>query len=247
MDSSREHFVEISLDSVLRKATRLESSLRSCTAKASSSTNLSSSGPAPPRPSLVQPPGSGGYGSVPPFPRGPVPDSTELSGEWQKLTAYIVSLEKEVQYYKQLLQDVKSQRGGSALDTQTAMGPGRGEREDNGGTSAGQRGPLSTGYWRDLLDKDPESRALVLVFSFLPAGELFRAALVCRKWYRASRHPRLWKEVVMSDVMLEPQVSFLGHACSQQGGVVILLLNLASGAVQHGRVVLQYRETGVAW
>lgn len=211
MEGAKEHFVEISLESVLRKASRLEDSLRSCKDRASlpSSSTVSSLPQAHGPSSLLQGPVL--HGPVSPvLPQGPVstspPSTTDLSDQWQKLTAYIVSLEKEVQYYKQLVQDVQGSNS-QTPDSQTTRIPGRPVREHLAPISAGQEGTLSAEYWRELLDKDQESRALLLIFSFLSTSELHHAALVCRKWYSVSRHPRLWKEVVMSDVMLEPEVS----------------------------------------
>ena len=53
---------------------------------------------------------------------------------------------------------------------------------------------------------DREDRALVLVFSYLNTAELYHVSRVCRRWWRVSRHPLLWRRVSISEVLLAPQV-----------------------------------------
>ena len=189
--------MEISLESVLRKASRLEDSLRSCKTRALLPDPVKSR----PTVATTPPPLSSRHRAR--YSSSPPPSSTELAGEWQKLTAYIVSLEKEVQYYKQLAQDVQN----TSSKTNSASTPAR--DSPAGVLTTPQAGPPSLQYWKEYLDTDPESRALLLVFNYLSVPELHHAALVCRKWYRLSRHPQLWKEVIMSDIMVAPEVSLV--------------------------------------
>lgn len=223
MESTQGHFVEISLESVLRKASRLEDSLRSCKAKA-----------------LIPPPDKGRVSSPPPpvpasLPPTPAPSNKELSDQWQKLTAYIVSLEKEVQYYKQLVQDVQSSNANSSGRPagRTPTSPvGQAATSPAATSPAGQEGPLRVEYWRGLLDEDPENRVLVQVFSYLTVQELQQAAMVCWKWYRVSRHPRLWREVVMSDIMLEPEVSRIESGNSDVMNLLYIILQVLFSLAQ---------------
>lgn len=195
MVESGEKLVEISLDSVLRKAAELEESLRGCKTRLEGS--LSAAAPAVSRGRAAAkssfPPHSH------PLPLEGRPVSTELTDQWQKLTAYIVSLEKEVQYYKQLLQDVQlhqtSNNEGSPLGRPVGHGLAR--------SAAGQSAVEA------LLDEEPENRVLLMVFSYLSVEELCPVALVCCKWYRVTRHPLLWKEVVLSETVVQPQVRAL--------------------------------------
>ena len=199
-----ERLVEISLDSVLRKAAELEESLKGCKTKMESSLATAAMGRSASAVTSQQPAGKGPPKKPPAFTRaqshplpleggrtGP-PVSTDLADQWQKLTAYIVSLEKEVHYYKQLLQDVQLHQKSSNLL----------------GRPTGHGTPAKCPAVEGLLDEDPESRALCLVFSYLSLEELMcPVALVCRKWYRVTRHPCFWKEVVMSETVVQPEVS----------------------------------------
>ncbi len=136
------------------------------------------------------------------------PDGT--AEQWQKLTAYIVSLEKEVQYYKHLVQDVQAkqqEQGGQGDGDSPSTGmpacPG------GGGGAAGSEGgrKVVADYWKEMLQSDPENHVLLLVFAHLSARELCQAARVCRKWYTISRHPLLWRELVMTETVVKPQVN----------------------------------------
>lgn len=195
MEKDEDYFMEISLDSVLRKATELEVSLRVCKARAETSP------PAEPAEEgrISQP-------LVAATTTTRVPASVDLTDQWQKLTAYIVSLEKEVQYYKQLLQDVQASQNTEVTEvTDTTDCPVGGQHLVSSQTK-GQEGEMNKEYWKTLMDKDSWTHALLSVFSYLSRQELCRASLVCRKWYRMSRHPQLWKEVIMSETIVEPEV-----------------------------------------
>lgn len=205
---SGEKLVEISLDSVLRKAAELEESLRGCKTwlEESLSASRGRAAPQPGKGLTLAPahshplPLEGKRNGI------PYPVSTELTDQWQKLTAYIVSLEKEVHYYKQLLQDVQlhqnSNNGGSLLGRPVGHGLAH--------SAAGQSAVEA------LLDEDPDSRVLLLVFSYLSVEELCPVALVCSKWYRVTRHPHLWREVVMSETVMQPQVRAMATLISWQ-------------------------------
>lgn len=200
-----ERLVEISLDSVLRKAAELEESLRGCKIRMEGSLVASAAGRRVSATSQQQPVGKGGPKGPPAFTRaqshplplegggiGP-PVGTDLTDQWQKLTAYIVSLEKEVQYYKQLLQDVQlHQKSSNGIDLL--------------GHPTGHGTPVKNPAMEGSLDEEPESRVLRLVFSYLLMEELCPVALVCRKWYRVTRHPCFWREVVMSETVVRPEV-----------------------------------------
>lgn len=237
-ESSGDYFVEISLDSVLRKATELVDSLRQCKARAAVSP--------------VSPAGSEGGGRA--YGRSPLPSSPaapqsplqapmavplaatpqDTADQWQKLTAYIVSLEKEVQYYKQLVQDVQikqrpdSRSAGGNPPTGSLATPGGG-----GGGGDGARRQVVADYWKNMLETDPENHVLLLVFSHLSPWELCQAALVCRKWYTASRHPLLWKELVMTETVVEPQVRYLDFhvGCKNVSATIIAILHISN--LQH--------------
>lgn len=182
--------VELSLESVLRKAADLEASLRGCTIRAAEGALTREEGRA------------SQLASLPPPPPPPVSSRPELSEQWQTLTAYIVSLEKEVQYYKQLLQDVQLHQNSS--NGAVAAGVARHPEVSD----LAQGGRFTAEHWRVLMEEEPEYCVLLLAFSHLSLQELCPVALVCRKWYRASRHPRLWRQVVMSEIVVEPQVLF---------------------------------------
>lgn len=177
------HFVEVSLDSVLRKAAELEVCLRGCKARVqgvlSDEGRVSTSFPV----TQVQ----GDSRAVP---------GAEVTEQWQKLTAYIVSLEKEVKYYKQMLQDMHSAKvggGGGGDLLQRTVGPKHRKQAD-------------TEYWQTILDTDAEKRVLYLVFSHLSVQERCPVSLVCREWYHVSRHHLLWKEVMMEETVVRPEV-----------------------------------------
>ena len=208
--------MEISLDSVLQKATELVDSLKQCKAKAAAPLSPSE-GPSPwgtssgcsplyPSPAL---PASPLYPS-PAQPASPLQSPmlssaaataavVDTAGQWQKLTAYIVSLEKEVQYYKQMVQDVQAKQSSKSQEETSLLARPEGRNRE-------KKEEANAGYWKQLLESDPENHILLLVFSHLTPQELSQAALVCRKWYTMSRHPLLWKELVMAERVVEPQV-----------------------------------------
>lgn len=244
MESGQDYFVEISLDSVLRKATELEDSLRECRARAGGvpgEGRVSHQSTLCPEYNTVTAPVQLQEKSV----SKPL-TSTDISEQWQKLTAYIVSLEKEVQYYKQLVQDVQANRttdtqGNRDYCTTSMLRCPTGHHLDPRAV-AGQEGQPNAEYWRVLLDEEPENHALFLIFSYLSAQALNQAALVCHKWYRVSRHPCLWKEVVMSEAMVEPEVSaWIG---GREGGIMYTkcflqaLFRLAQWCFSTERIVL---------
>ena len=101
MEFSGELLPGISLDSVVEKASELERILRGCK-NAAGHEKLSTS------------PLQEGRGHTPsevntrnlPLPRSEVDgSSTGLNAHWHQLSTYIVGLEKEIQYYKQLMDD----------------------------------------------------------------------------------------------------------------------------------------------
>lgn len=135
-----------------------------------------------------------------------------MTDQWQRLTSYIVSLEKEVQYYKQLLQDVKSNCG-----SDTTAGTESVQRA-HGTVQAGdtlERRERTAEYWRKIFHEEPHNLALYFVFSYLSMRELFLMALVCRQWQTMSRHPHLWRRLIFSEIMVNPQVK-QGHAPSKR-------------------------------
>lgn len=187
--------MEISLDSVVRKAGELELSLRSCSARmgalAAQKGRASNSHNPPPSLSRAL--------SLPAAAASVLPASTDAKEQWQRLTAYIVSLEKEVQYYKQLLQDVQ------ASHQQEASTSSSSNREES--SLAKQSNRLTEEHWKVFLEQEPENKVLLLVFSYLSLRELcLGAGLVCRKWHRMTRHPHLWRELVMSETVVQPEV-----------------------------------------
>lgn len=211
MEPAGEKLMEISLDSVLRKAGELEESLRGCKSWVEGvlqsadwgcvTTHNNTAG----KKTLL----SRAHSHPLPLEGGKTPHvSTELTDQWQRLTAYIVSLEKEVRYYKQLLQDLNqnSNDGGSMLTL---------------GRPVGHYGAVGQPTKDVLLEEEPEDGGLLLVFSYLSVVQLCPVALVCRKWYRVTRHPRLWKEVVLSEIMVQPEVSTRGRG--REGGFYRLL------------------------
>ena len=189
------HFVEVSLDSVLRKAADLEGCLRGCKTRLQGVLSDDEGQVSTPtlqvqddgRPSVQ------GYSSPSP--------GTEVTEQWQKLTAYIVSLEKEVKYYKQLVEDVQNAKscGGDGDLLQRAVRPKHREQSH-------------TEYWQTILDTNAEKRVLYLVFSHLSVQERCPVSLVSRDWYHVSRHHLLWKEVMMEETVVHPEV---------RGGVVM--------------------------
>ncbi len=208
---------------------------------------------------------------------------TDLSDQWERLTAYIVSLEKEVQFYKQLSQDIQTNTmsqdsQGNQLSRDTQGNQLSRDTQDNQlsrdtqgnqlsrDTQANQDNllsqdiqdnqlswdtqetnqlsqdvqkrqniwnskeritdhtlsqvtghtpswmthwnrtePLSPGHWPN--DKDFHSHALLLVFPYLSREELCQVAMVCRKWCAISRHPSLWRKLILSDTVVGPGVS----------------------------------------
>ena len=101
MESYGELLPGISLDSVVEKASELERILRSCKIAAAHET-------------LSTPPLQEGRGHTSskvnasdlPSPHSEVDgDLTGLNTHWHQLSTYIVGLEKEIQYYKQLVDD----------------------------------------------------------------------------------------------------------------------------------------------
>ena len=207
-------FLEVSLDSVLRKATELVDSLRECKARAASPLTPPPltpglTGGRAPLPSNHPPPL---ICTSPALPASPLQSAAtaatanDTAEQWQRLTAYIVSLEKEVQYYKQLSQDVQArqaqgnQTGPSSADVLAyhprGDGDGRGSEEEQ----------MSSDYWKGVLESDTESHVLLLIFTHLSMRELSQASLVCRKWYIMSRNPLLWKKLIMVEAVVEPQV-----------------------------------------
>lgn len=235
MEKDEDYFVEISLDSVLRKATELEVSLRVCKARAETSP------PAEPAEEgrISQPLVAATTTTT----TTRVPASVDLTDQWQKLIAYIVSLEKEVQYYKQLLQDVQASQNTEVTKvTDTTDCPVGGQHLVSSQTK-GQEGEMNAEYWKTLMDKDSWTHALLYVFSYLSRQELCRASLVCRKWYRMSRHPQLWKEVIMSETMVEPEVR--SHASSmgqllRQSWVILNPVLVIKGSLQDCSMVFMY-------
>ena len=101
MESYGEHLPGISLDSVVKKASELERILRGCKIAAAHE-------------KLSTPPLQEGRGHTSskvntsdlPSPHSEVDGgSTGLKTHWHQLSTYIVGLEKEIQYYKQLVDD----------------------------------------------------------------------------------------------------------------------------------------------
>jgi len=119
------------------------------------------------------------------------------SSQWQQLTSYIVSLEKEVEYYKQLVQDIQANQ--SKVDQETTLKtPSTGINTPNELNPARSK-PLA-------VEKGSQASALLCVFSYLSTKDLCRASRVCRGWLSVARHPKLWKKVMLSEVMLHPTV-----------------------------------------
>ena len=136
--------------------------------------------------------------------------TSDIDTQWQKLTAYIVSLEKEVQYYKQLAQDIQASHNtvnGKETRNNAAIDCPIGQQLTKSGNVTGQHEEKQDGaYWKVLLSGERENHALYLIFSYLSARELCQVAPVCRKWYSVSRHPQLWRKVVISETLLNPKV-----------------------------------------
>ena len=119
--------------------------------------------------------------------------STEnIADNWQKLTAYIVSLEKEVQHYRELAQDVQTVNGheSTARSPEEVLGLANECKQDSD-------------YWKI---RDLQSHALLLVFSYMSTRDLCQISLVCRKWFLVSRHPSLWKNVVLTETIVNAEV-----------------------------------------
>lgn len=208
--------MEISLDSVVRKAGELEVSLRSCRARMSTLAahkgRASDSHHPPPPPSLCR------ALSLPAAAAASVlPASTDAKEQWQRLTAYIVSLEKEVQYYKQLLQDMQTSHQQEASSSSPSSSRER--------SSLAKRIERPTEeHWKALLEQEPENEVLLLVFSYLSVRELCSAAaLVCYKWHQMTRHPHLWRELVMSETVVHPEAlsNLAGCCCSSTKRLVL--------------------------
>jgi hypothetical protein len=194
-----EKLVEISLESVLRKASELEESLRGCKTRVEDSLSASTASRGRSSSLTKGPPLTRTHSQPLPMEEvryGPPPASRELTDQWQKLTAYIVSLEKEVQYYKQLLQDVRLHQNTDNRGTLLEGCP-------TGHSSTTEKEPAMD----KLLDEEPENRVLLLVFAYLSPEELCPVALVCRKWCRLTRQPQFWREVVISETAIKPEVS----------------------------------------
>ena len=188
-----DYFVEVSLGSVLRKAVDLECALRSCKAKAEEG-------------SCNNPRGGISVGGGEHFMQpNSIPQSSnrstitaDLPSLWQGVTSYIVSLEKEVQYYKQLVQDIQVKQVNNA-----------------GGCSRCQLPPAILGT---AGVEDSERRfsgvhdgslgcILLCVFSYLSVRELCRVSQVSHVWQSVARHPSLWRRLLLSETILPPQVS----------------------------------------
>lgn len=182
-------FVEVSLDSVLRKAAELEVCLRGCKARVQGTLTDDGGRVSPSLPAKLA--------VVHVHDESRYSPGTEVTEQWQKLTAYIVSLEKEVKYYKQLLQDMQNAKVGGRGDgdlLQRRVGPKHKQQSDKE-------------YWQTVLDTNAEKRVLYLVFSHLSVQQRCPVALVCREWYHVSRHHLLWKQVMMEETVVRPEVS----------------------------------------
>lgn len=123
---------------------------------------------------------------------------TDLPGQWQRLTSYIVSLEKEVQFYKQLVQDIQANQVNKEVND--------GNTGHLAPAIAGMGGAASE--MKSLgIRKGSRNEALLYVFSYLSVRELCCVSRVSREWQSVARHPSLWRRLVLSEIMLHPQVS----------------------------------------
>ena len=118
------------------------------------------------------------------------------SSQWQQLTSYIVGLEKEVEYYKQLVQDVQTNQ--LKVNQETALEATI--KIPNKPKAALSGEPLSA------VEEGSRASALLCVFSYLSMRDLCRASRVSREWLSVARNPKLWRKVVLSETMLHPMV-----------------------------------------
>lgn len=222
--------VGVSLDSVVLKAAELEGLLRGCRAMTSGAGRRRRAEEWPDTDSR-QSPGEYQYHSGPSEvpsvapeslsdPQDLPPDvgpSTNETESWHQLTSYIVGLEKQVQYYKSLVEGMQHAAVASHWQEGAGGSPyveGLFGHEESESYSP-QLPPQALGAHQDEeLVEEREDRALVLVFSHLDTAELCRVSRVCRRWRRVSRHPLLWRRVSISEVLLPPQTLFsLSQLC----------------------------------
>lgn len=131
MELNRELLLGASLDSVVKKASELEKVLRSCknvAAHETTSNTRSSEGRGRHHGDCLD------VNHLPsPSPGRPDADKAGVAEHWHQLSSYIVGLEKELQYYKQLVEE--GQR-------QNATGRLVGKREQEAYLSSGLRNHL---------------------------------------------------------------------------------------------------------
>ncbi|XP_064404496.1 F-box only protein 41-like [Halichondria panicea] len=133
-----------------------------------------------------------------------------LLEQWHQLTSYIVSLEKEVQCYKQLIeecQQAQTVHTNGNSDTHLVLHPENSEEETASKTRARKQSSVpDQQYWDKLIEEDRMSQALLLVCHHLSTQELCAVSRVCKRWHTIIKHPQLWKHVTFAETVLYPQV-----------------------------------------
>lgn len=227
MEFSGELLPGVSLESVVEKASELERVLRGCKNAAV-------------REKVSTPPFQEGRGHTPSeintrdlsSPNSEADgNSTGLNTHWHQLSTYIVGLEKEIQYYKQLVDD--NQRAAVAAGGHASAQPERHHtlHQSRPRYISPHKSEVifaaDNEFWTQLMEsqyalwllinddvmcnvifppEDRECRILLAIFGHLTTAEVCKVGRVCRKWYTLSKHPNLWRRIDISEAVITSQV-----------------------------------------